>query len=169
MAENDQTHTFVINTQYLKDQSFENPNAPGVYAAMAQTQPELNISIDVSPAQLQDKTYEVVLTLHADAKIEGTPAFLAEIDYAGVVTLEDGIDEDETERLLMVETPRYLFPFARAILAVSTRDGGFPPLVVNPIDFAKLYQNRKDAAAAASEAEETSATETSAEQSPAEA
>ncbi len=154
MADSDQNSTFVINTQYLKDQSFENPNAPGVYAAMAKTQPELNISIDVSPGRLQDNTYEVVLTLHADAKIEGTPAFLAEIDYAGVVTLGDDVGEAETETLLMVETPRFLFPFARAILAGSTRDGGFPPLVVNPIDFAQLYKNRKEAALAAADTEE---------------
>ena len=138
MADTVKDPNFVIRTQYVKDQSFENPNAPEVYAMMAQEQPNLDISIDVTPTRLQERTFEVTLSLRADAKIGETSAFVSELDYAGVVTIGEEVEEDTMHHLLMVETPQYLFPFARAILAGATRDGGFPPLVVNPIDFSQL-------------------------------
>ena len=131
-----------IKAQYVKDQSFENPNAPEVFAMMQEEPPKLEINIDVTPINVTGQTYEVTLSIRADAKIGQTSAFVAELDYAGLVILSEGLDDDQLEHLLMVETPRHLFPFSRAILASTTRDGGFPPLVVNPIDFAELYQKR---------------------------
>ena len=153
MADTVKDPNFLIRTQYVKDQSFENPNAPEVYAMMTQEQPNLDISIDVTPARLQDRTFEVTLSLRADAKIGETSAFVSELDYAGVVTIGDEVGDDQMQHLLMVETPQYLFPFARAILAAATRDGGFPPLVVNPIDFSQLKSKQEDGGEAPQEAE----------------
>jgi len=150
MAENE-TPPLTMSTQYLKDLSFENPHAPAVYAAMSKGTPDLNITVDVSPAKLQDRTFEIALKLGAEAKIEGNAAFLCEIEYAGIATVAESLPEEGIEALIMVEGPRYLFPFARAILATATRDGGFPPLVLNPIDFALLYENRRAARDGAAE------------------
>ena len=88
-----------------------------------------------------------MLSLRAEAKIGETAAFLAELDYAAVVSLGTGMTEQMREHLIMIEVPRHIFPFARAILADDTRDGGFPPLMMAPIDFAQLYMRRKQGAA----------------------
>jgi len=153
MADDVKDPDYTIRTQYMKDQSFENPNAPEIYGMMSQQQPNLDISIDVSPTQLQDRTYEVTLSLRADAKIGDQSAFVAELDYAGVVSFGEGVSDEDMQHLLMVETPHYLFPFARAIMASATRDGGFPPLVINPIDFSQLRnQQAKDGNGAGDEA-----------------
>jgi preprotein translocase subunit SecB len=85
----------------------------------------------------------VVLGLRASAKVGETTAFMAELDYAAVISLAPGLSEEARERLVMVEVPRHIFPFARAILADDTRDGGFPPLMMSPIDFAQLYLSRR--------------------------
>ncbi len=142
MADDGTQPNFVIKTQYVKDQSFENPNAPEIYGQMAQQSPNLDINIDVTPQLLEGRTYEVTLSLRADAKIGQTSAFIVELEYAGVVSIGDDVDPQTEKLLLMVETPRHLFPFARAIMAGITREGGFPPLVINPIDFDQMFQAR---------------------------
>lgn len=151
MAEEAAQPQLTINTQYVKDHSFENPNAPGIYGSMRNGKPDINVSVEVTPTLLQDSIYEVVLSLRAEAKIGDTPAFLAELDYAAVVSLGPDLTEQLREHLVMIEVPRHLFPFARAILADDTRDGGFPPLMMGPIDFAQLYLSRKQPAAAGAE------------------
>ena len=137
----------VINTQYVKDFSFENPNAPAVYAALSEATPEIKVNIDVRSERLQDRTHEVVLRLRVEATAAKKTAFLVELDYAGIVTLGESVAGADSEVLLMIEAPRYLFPFARSILAEATRDGAFPPLVINPIDFVQLYRMHKSRAA----------------------
>lgn len=166
MADQAAQPQLTINTQYVKDHSFENPNAPGIYGSMRSGKPDINVSVDVTPTQLQDSIYEVVLSLRAEAKIGETAAFLAELDYAAVVSLGAGITDQMREHLIMIEVPRHIFPFARAILADDTRDGGFPPLMMAPIDFAQLYMSRKQASAgaAAKPAEAESAEAKSAEE-----
>jgi preprotein translocase subunit SecB len=151
MAEEAAQPQLTINTQYVKDHSFENPNAPAIYGTLRAEKPDLNVSVEVTPRQLQDQIYEVVLGLKASAKIGETTAFMAELDYAAVVSLAPGLSDELRERLVMIEVPRHLFPFARAILADDTRDGGFPPLMMSPIDFAQLYLNRHAAAGGAGE------------------
>lgn len=146
MAEEAAQPSLTINTQYVKDHSFENPNAPAIYGTMRSEKPDLSVSVEVTPKQLQDQVYEVVLGLKASAKIGEATAFLAELDYAAVISLAPGLSEEVREHLVMVEVPRHLFPFARAILADDTRDGGFPPLMMSPIDFAQLYLSRRAAA-----------------------
>jgi preprotein translocase subunit SecB len=143
MAEDAEQPSLTINTQYVKDHSFENPNAPTIYGAMRTERPDINVSVAVTPRQLQDQDYEVVLGLRASAKVGETTAFMAELAYAAVISLAPGLSEEARERLVMVEVPRHIFPFARAILADDTRDGGFPPLMMSPIDFAQLYLSRR--------------------------
>ncbi len=143
MAEAPPDQPLVIHTQYIKDLSFENPNAPGIFTNPNSGQPALNISLDVRSKKLSERTFEVVLTLRAQATSEETTAFLAELDYAGMVSVAASVAEADVERLVNVEVPRFLFPFARNMLAVVTREGGFPPLFVNPIDFASIHARHK--------------------------
>ena len=138
-----------INSQYVKDHSFENPHAPGIYGKMREESPQLNINVEVTPTHLQGNLYEVALRLEASAKIGEISAFQVDLHYAAVVTLAESLEEAVREQMLMIEVPRFLFPFARAILADDTRDGGFPPLIMNPIDFHQMYVSRKMAQAGA--------------------
>ncbi len=132
-----------ISMQYTKDLSFENPNAPMVYSEIAKGAPDLTIDIDVQPAKVQDRTFEVTLNLQAKAMTGDKVAFLVELDYAGIVAIGEHVTKpEEIQFLVMVEAPRHLFPFARQILAEATRNGGFPPLVLNPVDFIALYKQR---------------------------
>ena len=149
MAEEAALPPLTINTQYVKDHSFENPNAPAIYGTMRTEKPDLNVSVEVTPTHLQVQVYESVLKLHAPPKIAKTTAFMSELDYAAGISLSPDLNEEVRERMVMVEVPRHLFPFARGILADDTRDGGFPPLMMSPIDFAQLYLSRKAQAEAA--------------------
>jgi preprotein translocase subunit SecB len=127
-----------INAQYIKDFSFENPNAPQIFAP-SPAQPQLNIGVNVQVRPLADGVYEVLLMLKLDAQMDGKTAFISELTYGGVFTVP-ALPEDQMRVLLFVEAPRLLFPFARSIIAAAVRDGGFPQLLINPIDFAGLYQ-----------------------------
>jgi preprotein translocase subunit SecB len=127
--------------QYLKDLSFENPNAP---ASMAlQAQPDINISVNVNAKPLGPggNDFEVELHLEAKASQQNKVIFAADLLYAGVFRLEN-IPKDALHPIVLIECPRMLFPFARQILADATRSGGFPPLMLDPIDFASMYQKR---------------------------
>jgi preprotein translocase subunit SecB len=141
----------VVNVQYIKDLSFEVPNAPEIYATL-RSQPQVAINLDVQARALQDgqNVYEVVLAVKAEAREpvqnggEGRPVFIAEMQYAGVFTL-NGVPPESVEPLLLIECPRLLFPFARAVLSDVTREGGFPPVLLQPIDFVGLWQSRRQA------------------------
>lgn len=127
-----------INAQYVKDLSFENPNAPASLLPSSE-QPQLDVNIDVQTRSGPEDSYEVTLHIKADAKIGGNQAFVVELAYAGVATLKN-LPKEALQPVLLIEIPRLLFPFARNILADVTRDGGFAPLLLNPIDFADLYR-----------------------------
>ena len=126
--------------QYLKDLSFENPNAPASLG-IQQGQPEINISVNVNAKNLAPTDFEVELHLDAKAMHEGKAVFAAELMYAGIFRLEN-ITEEQMHAVILIECPRMIFPFARQILADATRNGGFPPLMLDPIDFAAMYQKR---------------------------
>ena len=130
----------LVNAQYVKDLSFENPNAPQSLSQQ-QGEPNVQIAIDVNANQVAEKAYEVTLTLRAEGTAGETALFIAEIAYAGIFTIGD-VPEEYMAPLVYIEAPRQLFPFARAIVADAVRDGGFPPLLVQPIDFVALYQQR---------------------------
>jgi preprotein translocase subunit SecB len=134
-----------INAQYVKDFSFENPRAP---QSLLQTQaaPEVQIGVDVKAQNLAPGFYEVLLTIHADAKAAGERVFLVELVYGAVTTVQN-VPEADLARVLLVETPRLLFPFARAVVANATREGGFMPLLLRPIDFTELLRQQQAAAA----------------------
>lgn len=133
--------------QYLKDLSFENPNAP-MSLAPQQTQPDINIAVNVNARNLAPTDYEVELHLDAKATLEGKVVFAAELLYAGVFRLEN-FPQNLLHPAVLIECPRMMFPFARQILADATRNGGFPPLMLDPIDFAVMYQRRMQQQSAA--------------------
>ena len=126
--------------QYLKDLSFENPNAPQSLTPQS-TQPDINIAVNVNARNLAPTDYEVELHLDAKATIQGKVVFAAELLYAGAFRLEN-FPANLLHPAVLIECPRMLFPFARQILADATRNGGFPPLMLDPIDFAGMYQKR---------------------------
>jgi preprotein translocase subunit SecB len=126
--------------QYLKDFSFENPNAP-LSLAPQQQQPDINISVNVNARNLGPADFEVELHLDAKATVEGKVIFAADLLYAGMFRLEN-FPANLLHPAVLIECPRMLFPFARQILADATRNGGFPPLMLDPIDFAGMYQKR---------------------------
>ena len=149
MADNTQTNTapaepIVINGQYIKDLSFEAPNAPAIFSKLQSTQPELDVSVDLGVAKMDgsDSTYEVTLSLGAEMKVAEEAGFVLELKYAGVFTLN--VPEEHIAPTLMIECPRLLFPYARNIISGVTRDGGFVPLTLQPIDFVALYQRRQN-------------------------
>lgn len=130
-----------INAQYIKDLSFENPNAP---ASLANIQnPEVNLAVlDVGITQMPEKdVFEVSLHIEASATSEGRTLFVVDLMYAGVFTLFN-IDEDEYKPLLAIHCPSMIFPFARKIIADVTQDGGFQALMIDPIDFAALFHRK---------------------------
>jgi len=138
----------IFNAQYIKDLSFENPRAP--QSLIQQTaQPSVDINVDVKAQNLGPEVFEVILTINATARAQDQPVFLVELAYGAVVTVKNATPE-MLAPLILVETPRIVFPSARAIIANATRDGGFPPLMINPIDFAELLRRQQaDAQAAA--------------------
>src|SRR5437660_304318 len=131
----------IVNAQYIKDLSFENPRAPQSLIQQT-TQPDVDINVDVKARNLSPDVFEVVLTISATARSQGDPLFLVELAYGSVVTIKNTPTE-MLPGLILVETPRIAFPFARAVIANATRDGGFPPLMINPIDFAELLRRQQ--------------------------
>ncbi|HLJ64692.1 MAG TPA: protein-export chaperone SecB [Stellaceae bacterium] len=130
----------VIKAQYLKDLSFENPRAPQIL--LQQTAPEVAISIDVRAGALGQDNYEVVLSVEAQAKAGDAVAFIVQLSYGAVIGLRN-VPQEAMGLALLVEAPRLMFPFARAIIANATREGGFPPLMLHPVDFAELARRQK--------------------------
>ena len=149
-AESQAAPSISIVTQYAKDLSFENPKAPfGLQQQDAR--PEIQIRVDVRAQQLNAEQFEVLLEVNVDAKASNENVFLVELHYGGIFRLAN-IPQDSLQPLLMIECPRMLFPFARRIIADVTRDGGFPPLMIDPIDFVALYQQSAQAQGGAQQA-----------------
>ena len=136
-----------VLAQYTKDLSFENPNAPGSLAPQQQ-QPAINIQINVSANNLAENEFEVVLSVEGKAENAGKVMFSCDLAYAGVFRIVN-VPKENLHPLVMIECPRLLFPFAREIIATSVRDGGFPPLMLDPVDFVGLYRQNMERQAAA--------------------
>jgi len=137
-----------VLAQYVKDLSFENP---GLFATQQGSQaPEIELGIDVKvePGPPEQQIFSVELKLSARAKRQDQVVFIIELVYGGVVQLQDAKRED-AEAMLLIECPRLLFPFARRIIADITREGGHPPLMIDPIDFVGLYRQQRQRAEAA--------------------
>lgn len=126
-----------ILNQYIKDMSFENPNAPASLGGAGL--PNVNVNVEVQAIALEDDTYEAALHIIAEAKDGETPVFLLDLTYAATFRIM-GVPKESIQPVLLVECPRLIFPFARRIAADATRDGGYPPLLLNPIDFLALFR-----------------------------
>jgi preprotein translocase subunit SecB len=134
-----------VLAQYTKDLSFENPNAPRSLGPQ-EASPNISIQVNVNVRQLAETDYEVELVLEGSA-VDGTSTlFKFDLNYAGVFRVQN-IPETEIHPIIMIECPRLLFPFARQIVADAVRCGGFPPLLIDPIDFHALYRQRVTEAA----------------------
>lgn len=131
-----------ILAQFIRDLSFENPRAPDSLRAGA-SQPSIDMGVEMNARGRDDGFFEVDLKLSARASRDDGPVFHVELLYGGVFEIA-GVPQEELEPVLLVECPRLLFPFARNILADVTREGGFPPVMLNPIDFVQLWQNRRN-------------------------
>ncbi len=128
-----------ILAQYVKDASFENPNAPDSLR-QGQPAPEINISIEIGRQMVDEGTVEVVLMLGAKAERDGKPVFLCELEYAGLFAFGN-VAEDHIQPMILIECPRLLFPFARQIMAELTQNGGYPPILLEPPDFASMFRD----------------------------
>jgi preprotein translocase subunit SecB len=126
-------------SQYVKDLSFENPSAPAVY--QWQSQPQIDVQFNIGAQTVADDVHEVALKIEVTASVEGNTAFAVELVYAGLFGIRN-VPEEQLQPFLLAEAPRLLFPFARRVVADAIRDGGFPPLVLDPIDFGSLYMER---------------------------
>ncbi len=140
-----------VLTQYIKDLSFENPNSPNSLLPK-EKQPEISININVNANPLSETDFEVVLNLEAKAGEGKDLLFNCELSYAGIFRLVN-IPEESKHAAVLIECPRIIFPFARQIVSEATRNGGFPPLMIDPVDFARLYQTRMAQMAEAEAAE----------------
>lgn len=131
-----------LGAQYIKDFSFESPNAPQIFNEL-QTQPQMALDINVFSKGLGNNAFESVLKIKLDSKIGDKTAFIAELSYAGIFSLPP-LPEEQIKMFLLIEAPRLLFPFARAIIANAVREGGYPNIALQPIDFLSLYNAQKN-------------------------
>lgn len=139
-----------VLAQYVKDLSFENPNAPRSLQQQ-QAAPSINIQINVNAKPLAGNEYEVELKIEGRAEAASLFLFSFDLLYAGVFRIVN-VPQENLHPLIMIECPRLLFPFAREIIATSVRDGGFPPLMLDPVDFVGLYRQNMERQAAAAQA-----------------
>lgn len=129
-----------VLAQYIKDLSFENPSAPG-FAPQLDSPPALKVQIDVTAKPLSETEFEVELSIEARAELAQKALFILDLVYAGVFRVQN-MPKENVHPLILIEGPRLLFPFAREIIADVVRNGGFPPLMLDPVDFAALYRQR---------------------------
>ncbi|MBT3550494.1 MAG: protein-export chaperone SecB [Rhodospirillaceae bacterium] len=148
----DEDVALAINGQYIKDLSFEAPHTPEIYNDLQTEMPEIKVDIDVGAEAKAESLFEVMIKCRAEARIDDKLVYLTEIEYAGLFTIN--VEPEALGPVLLIECPLILFPFMRRIISDLTGDGGFAPLMLSPIDFAALYQQRMMQAAEEAEAEE---------------
>lgn len=137
----DQAPRIRVLAQYVKDLSFENPGAPNTLRSGV-AGPQIELALDVGARRREDGYFEVELRIKAEAKHDDKVSFIIELLYAGLFQFDNAAD-DLLDQLVLIEAPRMLFPFARRIVADTTRDGGYPPLQLDPIDFTGLYLSQR--------------------------
>lgn len=125
--------------QFVKDLSFENPNAPASF--QAKEPPKIDVAVDLRANRMAEEVFEIDLKFSAKASQGDKTSFVAELVYTGLFGIKN-VPDEQLEAVCLIECPRMIFPFARRVLADTTRDGGFPPLMLDPIDFVGLYQQR---------------------------
>lgn len=125
--------------QFIKDLSFENPRSPEIYNNFQE--PEVSINVNVGARNLSGRSFEVTLRLSVDAQAGGETTFLIELEYCGIAQVSADVEESNVQPLVLIEGPRMLFPFARAIVANLTRDAAYPLLLLGQMDFVEMYRN----------------------------
>ena len=129
----------VLLTQYVKDLSFESPNTPAIFQVNEEQKPRIDVNVGVRVNQVGEEGFETVMKINVEARSGETIAFVVELEYGTLWGIR-GVPEEHLPGVLLVECPRLMFPFARRILADCIRDGGFPPVLLEPVDFAALYR-----------------------------
>jgi preprotein translocase subunit SecB len=132
------TMPITVHAQYIKDLSFE---TPGPFAQSGAEQPSINLNVEVRAEPKENGKFEVELEISAEARRNDSRVFVLQLTYAGLFSIGD-VPEQHIPPILLIECPRLLFPFARNIVADATRDGGFPPLALSPVDFAEIYRRQ---------------------------
>ncbi len=130
---------FAIQKIYVKDLSFETPNSPAIF--MEQRRPEINVQLGSSAQNLDQQNFEVVVSITVTVKIEERTVYLAEVNQAGIFTIT-GLPEQQLDQMLGAYCPNVLFPYAREVISDLVLRGGFPPLLLIPVNFEALYQQR---------------------------
>lgn len=133
---------YTIRGQFIKDLSFENPDPLKTFSTQSEEQPNINVDIQARGQNIGGADFEVTLEIRTHAKRNDENIFMAELVYSAFVTFDESVNRDSVGHLLMVEVPHMMFPAARNIIADVTRDGGFPPLMLNSVDFGKLYEQQ---------------------------
>ena len=136
-------YPFRIIDQYAKDISFENPNYLTKYSDDEKKLPEVGVGIENSVAKIDDEHFEVTLKINAKSNVDDRSVFVVELSYAALVAVAPNLEQDVLEPILLVHCPFLMFPFIREIVSTITSAGGFPPLRLDPIDFASLYMSKK--------------------------
>jgi preprotein translocase subunit SecB len=136
-----------LRAQYIKDLSFESPRAPASIFSLREP-PQMDVNINLAAQRLDENVFELAIQISARAVAEKTTVFLCDVVYAGVIEMQ-GIPDNAIESTIFIQGAQLLYPFARRVIADLTRDGGFPPLQLEPMDFVSLYQQRAPQAAPA--------------------
>ncbi|MCK0206789.1 protein-export chaperone SecB [Starkeya koreensis] len=139
-TENATLPTLQVLTQYTKDLSFENPGAPESLVVKGQPQIGIQINVNARPVR-EGSEYEVELKIEAKAELGNKTLFALELAYAGIFRAQN-VAQETIHPFILIECPRMLFPFARQIVSDTVRNGGFPPLLIDPVDFVSLYRQR---------------------------
>lgn len=136
-------YPFFIHDQYVKDLSFENPNFLIKYSEK-NVKPDVSVNVSSGVSKLNDDTYEVILKVNIDSTVDKKTVFLIDLSYGALVSVDKSQQADILEPALFVHVPFLMFPFVREIIATITKNGGYPPLLLDPIDFASLYVQKKN-------------------------
>lgn len=134
--------TTTVRAQYIRDLSFENPNPLAIFTSDSQEQPEISVGIQAKAQNLGERNFELVLEFNVEAKRSKDTMFIVELSYGAVISVDESVAETAVQHAVMVDAAHLLFPFARNIIADMTRDGGYPPLMLAPIDFNSLYEQQ---------------------------
>jgi preprotein translocase subunit SecB len=137
---------FTIPVQYLVDLSLENPKPLAHLSSTTEDKPEISINVQVNARHLTERMFEVVLDINAKATRGNDPMFICQVKYAGLIAMSDGVEESRFKDILLEDCPEFLFPFARNIVADATRETGFPPLMLQPVDFKAMNRAQKEKA-----------------------
>lgn len=131
-----------IQAQYVKDLSFQSPSVPHVFTQLKEP-PKIDLNLDIQVKDIEKDQYEVTLSIKAEALKGEEVIFGVDLQYSGLFQIQDVTEEEQKKQILLIYCPNLIFPFARRVVADVTRDAGFQPLMVNPIDFAGLYAQQQ--------------------------